>query len=447
MVKFNAIRVPFGVKGAQVISYKGGLYLSTLHASKKANYKPLYMIEIELDQDVLQNALSQFNTYKDSGLILVNLSTKKAICNQANTNKTLLNIENISHLYHENSNGTVLQSINNKKYYFVYSKSNYLNMVLIRYIPEEIILMPINNFYIWVWIFSISAIGIFLIYYFSTYNMMHRPLKELVKAFRKLENGDLQAAIKHDNTSEFGYLFSRFNEMVKNLNMLIDQVYKEKILMQRAELKHLQSQINPHFLYNSFFMINTMAKVGDENLIEFSKYLGEYFRFVTRNSSDYILLADEVNHALVYSKIQLMRFSRRFVLEFEDCPEKVSKLKVPRLILQPIIENAFEYSIAKKKNNGIIKICFQINNEELNIITEDNGSELSDDKLFEMVESLENINDNTEITGLINIHRRLKLNFGGESGLQYLRSELGGLKVVLKISLLGVDNYVKNDDR
>jgi two-component system sensor histidine kinase YesM len=125
-----------------------------------------------------------------------------------------------------------------------------------------------------------------LIYSFSAYKFIHKPLLELVRAFHKVESGDLQVSINHDSDNEFGYLYKRFNDMVKNLNMLIDQVYNQKILMQRAELKQLQSQINPHFLYNSLFMINTMARIGDDNLITFTKYLGEYFRFVTRNSSD-----------------------------------------------------------------------------------------------------------------------------------------------------------------
>ncbi|MGB8453897.1 MAG: histidine kinase [Anaerocolumna sp.] len=94
--------------------------------------------------------------------------------------------------------------------------------------------------------------------------------------------------------------------MVRNLKRLIDPVYNQKILMQRAELKQLQSQINPHFLYNSLFAMNTMARIGDENLILFTKYLGEYFRFITRNTLDYILPIDEINHAKVYTDIQLL---------------------------------------------------------------------------------------------------------------------------------------------
>jgi two-component system sensor histidine kinase YesM len=271
---------------------------------------------------------------------------------------------------------------------------------------------------------------------------MQKPLLELVKSFRKVENGDLQVSIKHNLNNEFGYLYERFNDMVRNLKTLIDQVYNQKILMQRAEMKQLQSQINPHFLYNSFFIINTMARIGDENLVTFTKLLGEYFRFVTRNSSDYIPLADEINHARVYTSIQLMRFSKRLQIQFAECPEKYSNLSVPRLILQPIIENAFEHGIEKKKSSGIIQISFEVNEKELNIIVEDNGDDMADTRLTDLQRALEFTGDESEVTGIINIHRRIRLVFGEESGLQVLRSCLGGLKVIMKIKLPGDENNV-----
>ncbi|WP_242856202.1 sensor histidine kinase [Ruminiclostridium josui] len=260
-------------------------------------------------------------------------------------------------------------------------------------------------------------------------------MNELVKAFRKVENGDLKVTINHDSNNEFGYLFKSFNDMVKNLNMLIDQVYNQKILMQKAELKHLQSQINPHFLYNSFFMINTMARIGDENLVPFTKHLGEYFRFVTRNSMDNIPLEEEINHAKVYTEIQLMRFSKRLQIHFGECPPMYKDLKVPRLILQPIIENAFEHGLEKKKNGGLLLVNFEGNENELRIIVEDNGCDITDNELEKLQDLLEDNEKEIETTGTLNIHRRIRLVFGEESGLIISRSVIGGLKAVLKIVL------------
>lgn len=444
MVKFKAIRVPSNIHGAQIIKFKDGFYLSTLQQSNLSNNESLYMIEIELNQDTLKQALAQFNTYNESGSVLINSKDKSIISNQSELIKPLSD-DIIANLNKKDSKEMKFTKINQKRYCIIYAESNYLNMALFRYIPEELILKPIQNFYIWVLVFSIVTIAIIFIYSFFTYKFMHKPLQVLVTSFQKVENGDFQVSINHNQNNEFGYLYKRFNDMVKSLNTLINQVYNQKILMQRAELKQLQSQINPHFLYNSFFIINTMARTGDDNLITFTKLLGEYFRFVTRNSSDYIPLEDEIKHARVYTSIQLMRFSKRLQVQFAECPEKYNNIKVPRLILQPIIENAFEHGIEKKKDNGIIKINFEANEEELNIIIEDNGNDMSESSLVELQKALEYTADQPEvtITGIINIHRRMKLVFGEESGLQISRSEMGGLKVIMKIKLSeGENNYV-----
>ncbi len=443
--RYNAIRIPPGVNGAQIISYRESLYLSTLQKTNKAE-ESSYLVEIELNKDVLKQALSQFNTYNQSGSFLISFLNHDIIMNQTDTGIKPA-VENFAAgLKSDGGSGMEFIRINNKGYYIVYSKSDYLDMILLRYIPEEFILKPLQNFYIWVWIFSIAALCIILIYSLSTYRFMHKPLLELVKSFQKVESGDLQVSIHHDTKNEFGYLYKRFNEMVRNLSILIDQVYNQKILMQRAELKQLQSQINPHFLYNSFFMINTMARIGDENLVPFTKNLGEYFRFITRDSSDYIPLSEEISHAKVYTEIQSMRFPKRIQILFGDCPEKYIKLSVPRLILQPIIENAFEHGIEKKRNNGIVSINFIEVKDGLHIAIEDNGNGMSDAGLTELENTLAANGEAIETTGILNIQRRIRLVFGEESGLQVSRSGLGGLRVLLRIILPGGNSHVQITD-
>lgn len=442
MDKFQAIRVPSGIHGAQIINFKDGFYLSTLQKDNLSNNAPLYLIEIELNQDAFKQALAQFNTYKEGGSVLISLINNGLIKTESYDNNSLYNGDIIANLDKEDGNGIKFVKINQKVYDIVYAKSNYLNMTLLRYIPEELILKPIQNFYIWVLVFTIVTICIIIIYSFLTYKFMHEPLLELVRSFHKVESGDLQVSINHNLNNEFGYLYKCFNDMVRNLNTLINQVYNQKILMQRAELKQMQSQINPHFLYNSFFIINTMARTGDENLVTFTKLLGEYFRFVTRNSSDYIPLVEEINHARVYTSIQLMRFSKRLEVQFAECPDRYNNLKVPRLILQPIIENAFEHGIEKKKSNGIIQINFEVDEKELKIIVEDNGNDMPETVLVQLQKTLEYSEDESEITGIINIHRRIRLIFGEKSGLQVSRSDFGGLKVIMKIKISGDENNV-----
>lgn len=434
--KFENIQVQQGTTGAQIIKYEERFYLTTLEENRVSNNSHLFSIEVEIDEEALIETLGQLNVYEDGGIVLAYWFGNEMVTDQTDEMLTLPIVSILDNTENPKVQGIKTLMIEGKSYYVAYAKSDYLNNALFRYMPEEYVMLPLKKIYIWIWIFSISSILICIIYSLATYKYMHKPLSKLVKAFKKVEQGNMDIAITHDAHDEFEYLYSRFNTMVKKIKMLINQVYKQKILMQRAELKQLQSQINPHFLYNSFFIINTMARIGDENLIWFTKQLGEYFRFVTRNSSDIITLQEEVNHARVYTEIQQMRFSKRLTVIFNDLPKEFNKLKVPRLILQPIIENTFEHAI-EKKMNGILSIDFMVKNNQLDIIVEDNG----DNKSYELVGRLNDmiINDdeNSEITGLMNINRRIHLMFGSECGIHFKQSELGGIKVILSIRISG----------
>lgn len=208
-------------------------------------------------------------------------------------------------------------------YYIVQTGSQELGLSIYRIIPEAIIKNPLSKFYTWAWVFAVAALAIIIAFALSTYKFIHKPMLTLVKSFRRMEQGDLDIHIQHESKDEFRYLYSRFNQMVSNLHSLIDQVYKQKIMAQRAELKQLQSQINPHFLYNSFFILNTMAKTGDTERIEqLTTMLGEYFQFVTRNASDLVSLEQEIHHARMYTEIQAMRFSRRIGVRFDALSEE-----------------------------------------------------------------------------------------------------------------------------
>lgn len=321
-------------------------------------------------------------------------------------------------------------------YLAIYSYSDFIDSAVFVYVPENTIFQPLRRFRAWFILLTVVAFIIIVGYSYYLHKFINQPLSVLVKSFKKMEDGDLDNRIGNQNDNEFGYIYRHFNAMLDKLNLLIDQVYKQKILMQKLEMKQLQSQINPHFLYNSFFALRTMVQSKDYGSLElFTDQLGRYFCFLTRNSKDQIELCKEVEHARVYANIQTKRFSRRIRTKFNELPEKFSGISVPRLIIQPIIENAFEHGLASKKKDGLLRVEFNEIFDGLEIIVEDNGDELTD-------EILENLNyliysDSTdyEVTGLPNIYRRLKLMFGPNCSMSFGRGDLGGLKVIISIKI------------
>ncbi len=262
---------------------------------------------------------------------------------------------------------------------------------------------------------------------------IHKPLNKLAEAFQQVEKGDFSLRIHHDRADDFAYIYKQFNSMNGRLSDLIEQMYMQTIRVQRAELKQLQSQINPHFLYNNLFMIRSLAQLGDTATIEtLTSEMGEYFRYVTRSGQPDVPLSAEAEHARNYAMIQDMRFSNRIKLRFPPLPEDMRDIIVPKLILQPLLENAYQHGLKETTANGIIDVSFQKTGSDAAILVEDNGKNLTDEALESLKESLENP-DVQETTGLINIHRRLRLRFGAPYGLSFGRGSLGGLLVKMLI--------------
>jgi two-component system sensor histidine kinase YesM len=425
---FLNVRLPRGIGVSPVVKYNDDYCLTTLQEGSLTGRNPLYMIEIRLNTAALGESLGTLNIYDGSHTILI--FNEDGLISDNEASAALFRSDTVP-LVEEDRFEQITD--NNERYYRAVASSDKLHAQMIRYVPMHSILTVTNTPSFWFWAVLVSALCVALIYTLSMYKYMHRPLYKLVDAFRELENGNMDVKLAHDSGDEFGYLFDHFNEMVGKLSSLIDQLIRQKFLTQRAELKQLQTQINPHFLYNSLFIINTMAKVGDDHLIEFSRLLGEYYQFITRNGSDMVPLRADVKHAQTYAAIQQMRFSKRLSVDFPDCPEPFADLPVPRLILQPILENAFEHGVSKRTKEGKIRVRYFCDNDILQILVEDNGQDLTDEQITQLSVTTADNSDTAEITGMMNIHRRLVLVYGSGSGLQIGRSEIGGLCVTLTI--------------
>jgi two-component system sensor histidine kinase YesM len=296
----------------------------------------------------------------------------------------------------------------------------------------------------------LSFISAIIIAFFSyvIYRLIHRPLRTLVRAFRAVEQGDFNRTVQYRFKDEFSYLYSQFNSMVERLRVLVHEVYEQQFRAQVSEFRQLQSQINPHFLYNSFFTLSRIAKNEDyENVTRFTRYLGEYFQFITRDGAGEVELEAEWNFAKTFVDIQAFRFSNRIEVRLGDLPLGCKKVMVPRLFLQPVIENAYNHGLANKKKDGIIEVVFQEHEACLSIMVEDNGEELSDKLLSELKTKLLFTQSPPETTGLVNVHRRIQIRFGERFGLRLSRGSLGGLRIEIRIPAEEKTEHVPIADR
>lgn len=319
-------------------------------------------------------------------------------------------------------------------YYLVsMMKSDKLGM-LIQYCSQKEIMEEIDQYTVVFYFFIFLAAGCAVLFSGYTERLVNRPLQKLYQAFKRLQKGDMEIQISHSSGDEFEYIYEGFNHTVQKLRQMIDEVYIQKNLASQAELKQLQAQISPHFLYNSFFLFSGRVGRGDlEGAKVFAEYLGTYFKYLARNSSDDVTLSDEMLHAEAYAKIQETRFSSRMELVWEPLPEAVKKLVVPRLIVQPILENSYKYGLEEKEEGGILQVSYKLEPGVFYIYIEDNGEGAE-----EVIESIQNrLSDDYkgEVTGLINVHRRLRNYFKQKGGIRVQMGKLGGVMVVIKLPL------------
>ncbi|MBQ3078512.1 MAG: histidine kinase [Clostridia bacterium] len=273
--------------------------------------------------------------------------------------------------------------------------------------------------------------------------IINNPLNRLVGAFTEVEQGRFPR-LQQQSWNEFDYLFHAFNRMSRELDQAINEVYRHKLLLREADIRQLQAQINPHFLYNSFFMLNRTVKARSfEKAEAISGMLGQYFKYITRNNQPMATMKDEYDHAGIYASVQAMRFEGRVEIEINELDKDIQEVSVPKLILQPLIENAFHYSLEPMESGGRLRITPMMSSDGyVTVEIEDNGQSLSDDALRSIRERVyRQRSPESETTALSNIHQRIMLIYGGECGLTFGRSDMGGLSVKVRLKPGGEFNF------
>jgi two-component system, sensor histidine kinase YesM len=256
-----------------------------------------------------------------------------------------------------------------------------------------------------------------------------RPLEELSGDMDKLEDGEMAVSVIYDSSDELGHLVKSFRHMVSRIQYLIDEVYKSRIAEQEYEMKALQAQINPHFLYNSLSLINGKAIMAEqEDISRMAKLLSTFYRTTLNKGRNLISVCDELENTKSYISIQSMMHSNSFDVVY-DIDENVLSLVMINLLLQPLAENAIVHGIDHKESpgKGLLKISCKKNGSLLIFCISDNGCGISEETLSTI------LNSETEGYGVQNVHKRAQLYYGKEYGLRYESSLESGTRVWLTI--------------
>ncbi|WP_449602172.1 cache domain-containing sensor histidine kinase [Paenibacillus sp. Marseille-Q9583] len=255
-----------------------------------------------------------------------------------------------------------------------------------------------------------------------------RGIEKLNTKMKMVEDGDLTVVVSTNSKDEIGQLTDRFGSMLKQINQLISEVYQTKVTQKSAELKALQAQINPHFLYNSLSLINSKAmRIDAQEISDLVNNLSSYYRTTLNKGKQIIAIQDEWTNVQAYIHIQLAMHNSRFDVEF-DADDKVFQFEMIHLILQPIVENAIMHGIdLKREGRGKLILRASLEGEDIVFVVEDNGVGMEPYMIARILEH------ESSGYGIKNVQERLQLLFGSEYGIN-IHSQPGiGTSVIVRI--------------
>lgn len=292
----------------------------------------------------------------------------------------------------------------------------------------------------------ISLISLFLAILMAIFfsNQIVKPVRHLQKMMKKVQVGDFEARATVFSRDEIGSLSQGFNVMVSEISNLMKEVYETKLRQRDAELSALQSQINPHFLYNTFELVNMIAIENNQfEISDIISSLGKLLRYTVDKKERPVLLKEEVRFIKAYLKIISSRYGNRLQTELIVDPY-LEYCLVPKLIIQPLVENAFQHGI--NEGEGRISIKAEKDDEYLILSVEDNGIGINMELLKELEEKIygeESYSEYLETFGnekkgyaLRNVHQRIRILYGEKYGLSIDTSLQQGSKFVLKLPII-----------
>ena len=287
----------------------------------------------------------------------------------------------------------------------------------------------------------IFLIVIVLFIYFISRRLSKRitePITDLVEMTEKFAGGDFTVRYHTDRNAEMSTLAESFNSMVKEIETLIDDIHKEQENAKDAELRLLQEQINPHFLYNTLDAIMWMTESGEnQKAIQIIQELSSFFRISLSKGEREILIRNEREHVKSYLEIQRYRYQD--ILDYEiHFDEDILDYHIQKLTLQPIVENALYHGIKNKRGKGLIEVYGMKDGDDIVFKIKDNGIGMKDDELDRLRKLISYDDDVIKESdqsgfGMANVEKRIEMLYGTKYGMSVESKYMTGTTVTVRI--------------
>lgn len=410
----------------QLLEYEDNYKLIKIIKTKFGNYTGAW-----LGLESLLDPLSGLDLGNSGGIHIIT-ENGFPLLSTFSTQDTL-GIINHNDLDYDNESYRTVEDIKNEgKFMVVADTLENLPISFIAMLPEREVFKNLLVFRRMIFFIPVAGIIVLLLYLVLIRNVLFKPLNKLISAMKRIAQGDLSVRMVEDSSYEFNFLYSSFNDMIERVKLLKMDVYEEKILLQKAELKHLQSQIKPHFFLNSLNIVYNLAVLKDfESIKQMTLYLGSYLRFTLKNEDQMVSIKEEIAHVENYLEIQKLRFVDKFNYNINNISH--DDIMIPPLTIQPFVENSIIHGYNKKVDRFLIDIFIKLDYKTLYMKISDNGKGFSKNDLIRLNKK-DFSQKNGEHIGIWNVYRRLVLHYGTDISLSFSNNDSGGGIVEIKIS-------------
>ena len=393
-------------------------------------------LRIDFRKSIIQDIIDKINPLDDVFSFVIN-----------SDNKIIASSRDLKDLYDNSSIdleliksaaqfSNQLTTFDDGKFYLQSAAIDKTDWYMVNVLPKSSILSTIKTQRNYLFIIVILTIIMAIILAAYLVKVINKRLFQVIDGMRQVPNGHLNNYIENDSSDEVGELIDNYNYMISKMSVLIDEQYKLGKEVKNAELKALQSQINPHFLYNTLDMINWMAQKNMNKEISIAvKNLAKFYKLSLNKGKDIVTIKDEVEHSKLYVNLQNMRYDNRITL-ITKLDESLMNCSIPKITFQPIIENSINHGIlGRGMENGSILISGYISQNNLIIQISDDGIGI-EKEVLPLILKENNLQTKGSGYGLKNINQRIKLLYGESYGLSFTSNYGFGTTVEITLPVI-----------
>ena len=329
-----------------------------------------------------------------------------------------------------NKSETILSQITGTKVSYLL---DYHGWELIGVVPHTEIATQVQDVNQILLVMVLTILATIFTFAMVTLRLILKPLNKILGGMEKVQQGNLDVVLENTENDEYSYIIQHFNYMVERVNTLIQTVYKQQILHRKAEMVNLQSKLNPHFLYNTLDMIYWMLIMkDDEEVGDVVLVLSDILRYSISHQDDFVTVGEDMYQLENYLHIQRLRFEEKLHYSFQIDPS-ITEVKIPKLLIQPLVENSIKYAFHEMKDGGHIQIIGYEDEKDIIFKVIDNGSGMSYEQLELLYKKMEQKEDGVGGIGIRLVQQRIKYLFGEKYGVTIDSSIGEGTNITVKL--------------